>query len=129
MTAYWRGLSLALVALGILAFNTSAEARCVALSGTADGFDKETAVSRAQSALAEVIHDYKAQKRLRSVNITPMRAAPNPYWRTKVSDQMLCFNVWCGIYKPDIVTRTSHTMCWSGVVSPYVCTSGAKICW
>jgi hypothetical protein len=27
------------------------------------------------------------------------------------------------------VTSRSHTICWSGVVSPSVCTSGAKICW
>jgi hypothetical protein len=27
------------------------------------------------------------------------------------------------------VRSDSYTICWSGVVSPYVCTSGAKACW
>jgi hypothetical protein len=27
------------------------------------------------------------------------------------------------------VTSKSYTVCWQGVVSPYVCTSGAKACW
>jgi hypothetical protein len=35
-----------------LALGAPAHAGCVGLSGTADGFDKETAVSRAQLALA-----------------------------------------------------------------------------
>jgi len=130
MRAYWRGLALALIAAGFcLALGAPAQAGCVGLSGTADGFDKETAVSRAQSALADAVNQYKAEKRLHAVTLRAMRAQPHPYWRTSVSDDMLCFNVWCGIYKPDIVTKSSDTTCWSGVISPYVCTSGAKLCW
>ena len=130
MRAYWRGLALALIAAGFsLALGAPAQAGCVLLSGTADGFDKETAVSRAQSALADEIKQYQAEKRLSAVTVSAMRAPPHPYWRDSVSNDMLCFNVWCGIYKPDIVKKSSYTMCWSGVVSPYVCTSGAKLCW
>lgn len=130
MRAYWRGLALALIAAGFcLALGAPAQAGCVLLSGTADGFDKETAVGRAQSALADEVKQYKAEKRLSAVTVSAMRAPPHPYWRDSVSNDMLCFNVWCGIYKPDIVKRRSYTMCWSGVVSPYVCTSGAKLCW
>jgi hypothetical protein len=28
-----------------------------------------------------------------------------------------------------VITDTSYTLCWRGVVSPVVCTSGAKVCW
>ena len=31
--------------------------------------------------------------------------------------------------KPDVVTAKSYTVCWKGVVSKVVCTSGAKVCW
>lgn len=130
MRVCWHGVALAFVAaVFCLAVGAPAQAGCVLLSGTADGFDKPTAVGRAQAALAEEVRDYKAQKRLGAVSVTAMRASPNPYWRTSVSNNMLCFNVWCGIYKPDIVKKSSYTTCWSGVVSPYVCTSGAKLCW
>ena len=130
MRAHWRGLALASIVVGFcLALSAPAQARCVLLSGTADGFDKETAVGRAQSALAEEVKQYKVTKRLGAVTVSAMRASPNPYWRDSVSNNMLCFNVWCGIYKPDIVKKSSYTTCWSGVVSPYVCTSGAKLCW
>lgn len=122
MRSYLRGLALALTVVGLcVAQGATAQARCVGLSGTADGMNRSTAVSRAQSALAGAIVDYKAQKRLRSVSVRAMRAKPQPYWRDSVSANLY--------QKPDIVTRRSHTICWSGVVSPSVCTSGAKVCW
>ena len=125
-----RGSALALIAASFcLALGAPAQAGCVSLSGTADGFDKETAVSRAQLALADYVKQYKAEKRLRAVTVSAMRASPQPYWRSSVSDNQFCFGINCGIYKPDIVNARSYTICWHGVVSPYVCTSGAKVCW
>ena len=63
-----RGSALALIAASLcLALGAPAQAGCVGLSGTADGFDKETAVSRAQLALADYVKQYKAEKRLHAV--------------------------------------------------------------
>ena len=130
MIACVRGSVLALMAAGFcLALGAPAQAGCVGLSGTADGFDKETAVSRAQLALADYVKQYKAEKRLRAVTVNAMRASPQPYWRSSVSANMFCLGINCGIYKPDIVNARSYTICWHGVVSPYVCASGAKVCW
>jgi hypothetical protein len=123
MASFVRVLALALIAAGSCA-GLSAPASaggCVGLSGTADGFDKETAVSRAQLALTDYIKQYQAAKHLSSVTVTAQRATPQPYWRPYVSDNMY--------YHPDIVNAKSYTICWQGVVSPYVCTSGAKMCW
>ena len=122
--------SLSLIAAACyLVLSAPAEAGCVGLSGTADGFDKETAVSRAQLALTDYVKDYKATKHLSAVNVSAMRVSPQPYWRSSVSENMFCLGIQCGIYKPDIVNASSYTVCWYGVVSPYVCTSGAKVCW
>ncbi|HUU67411.1 MAG TPA: hypothetical protein VMW57_09070 [Methyloceanibacter sp.] len=122
MRSYMRVFALALAAAGLCVVQgATAQAGCVGLSGTADGFDRATAVSRAQNALATAITDFKAQKRIRSVSISAMRAKPQPYWRDSVSAELY--------QKPDIVTSQSYTICWSGVVSPSVCTSGAKVCW
>lgn len=122
MASYVRGLALAIMAAGLCAAQGApAWAGCVGLSGTADGFDKETAVSRAQLALSDYIKEYKAAKKLGAVTVSAQRAEPQPYWRPYVSDNMY--------YHPDIVNAKSYTICWQGVVSPYVCTSGAKICW
>jgi hypothetical protein len=123
MGSFLRVSTMAIIAAGLcLAQGAPAQAGgCVGLAGTADGFDKETAVSRAQLALAEYIKEYKAAKRLGAVTVSAMRAQPQPYWRGSVSENMM--------YRPDIVTAKSYTICWTGVVSPYVCTSGAKLCW
>jgi len=112
----------ALVAAGLcMAQIGPALATCVGLAGTADGFDKDTAVSRAQRSLEDYIQQYKAENHLDEVTVSAMRAEPQPYWRGRVSENMM--------YRPDIVTDKSHTVCWQGVVSTYVCTSGARVCW
>lgn len=117
-----RGIRLTLVVAGLcLTQGTPASAGCALLAGTADGFDKETAVSRAQLALDDYINQYKAEKHLGAVTVTAMRAKPQPYWRGSVSENMM--------FHPDIVTAKSYTVCWQGVISTYVCTSGARVCW
>src|ERR1700745_4501974 len=82
-----------------MALAAPAKAGCVGPSGTADGFDEETAVSRAQLALADYVKQYKAEKRLRAVTVSAMRASTKPYWRSSVSANMFCFNIWGGVYK------------------------------
>ena len=122
MRSFARVFGLAVVAAGLsFAQASTANAVCLGFSGTADGFDQETGVSRAQLALSDAISDYKKQKRLGAITVTAMRAKPQPYWRGSVWDELF--------YKPDIVKSNSYTVCWHGVVSPYVCTSGAKVCW
>ena len=123
MRSYLRVLGVAMIGAGLgLLQGTAANAGgCYQFSGTADGFDQETGVSRAQLALADAINEYKKAKKLGKVTVTAMRAAPQPYWRGSVWDELY--------YKPDIVKSNSYTICWHGVVSPYVCTSGAKVCW
>ena len=121
MRSYLRVVGLALIEAGLcLAQSAPANAGCLGFSGTADGFDRETGISRAQLALADAIAQYKSSKRLGSVTVTPMKAKPQPYWRDSVSADLF--------YKPDVVKSNSYTVCWHGVVSPYVCTSGAKVC-
>jgi hypothetical protein len=124
MRSYLRAFGLAVAAAGLCCVAQAAPANaagCYGFSGTADGFDKITAVTRAQAAVADAIKQYKAQKKIRSVTVSAMRASPQPYWRDSVSADLY--------YKPDIVNADSYTICWHGVVSPYVCTSGAKACW
>jgi hypothetical protein len=75
---------------------------------------------RAQRALEDYIKQYKFENHL-GVTVKAMRAEPQPYWRGRVSENVM--------YHPDIVTEKSYTVCWQGVVSTYVRTSGAQVCW
>ena len=58
-----------------MAQSALASAACIVLAGTADGFDKETAVSRAQRALDDYIEQYKAENNLGAVTVTARSAA------------------------------------------------------
>ncbi len=122
MRSYLRVLALASVAGALsLALSAPAGAACFGFSGTADGMNQQTAVSRSQNAVTQAIAEYRAQKRLGAPSMTPMRAKPQPYWRDSVRDELFV--------KPDIVAGGMYTICWTGVVSPFVCTSGSKACW
>ena len=94
---------------------------CSKFTGTADGWDKPDAVGGAQAALAGAIADFKGKNKGAVLSVSGMRAKPQPYWRDAVASDLYV--------KPDVVTARSYTVCWHGVVSPVVCTSGAKVCW
>jgi hypothetical protein len=79
------------------------------------------AVGAAQEGLAQAIHEFGAKHKDAKLRISAQQVKPLPYWRDKVTDDLLL--------KPDIVTPKSYTVCWKGVVSHVVCTSGSKVCW
>jgi hypothetical protein len=123
MTLSLRVIAVVVLAAGsALALAAPASAGgCSKFIGTADGWDKADAVSGAQAALASAITEFKAKNKGGVLSVSGMRATPQPYWRSSVSADLYV--------KPDVVTSKSYTVCWHGVISPVVCTSGAKVCW
>jgi hypothetical protein len=94
---------------------------------TADArFSKHAALERSQSVLESTIAKWRSEQKPRSgwqsdrVTIEPHEAEPEPYVRGKVVPELFL--------KPDVRTATSYTVCWQGVLSAAVCTSGAKVC-
>lgn len=114
---------LLLVALAVLlSLPAAAQQRCVFFSGTADGLIKTAAVEKSLESLKEAIDKWKAEKGVTAPTMqTPQKPTPHPYWRSSVSSELFL--------PPDVISDTSHTICWKGVVSPVVCTSGARVCW
>jgi hypothetical protein len=100
---------------------TPSLAECSILAGTADGWNKSDASSAAQEALKAAISEWKATNKVDTPSVSAIRPKPQPYWRSEVAPHLLL--------EPDVVTNESYTTCWKGVVSPVVCTSGAKVCW
>lgn len=122
MRSLWRFSIVALIAAVIgVAQGSPAFAVCTGFSGTADGFDRETAIQRAQQAVAAAVAGFKAQKKLSAITVSGMKAKPQPYWRDSVSADLF--------RGPPIIKSNSYTICWTGVISPFVCTSGAKVCY
>ena len=118
-------LLLAVVALACwgMPFPVSAQfTRCIFISGTADALVKTNAVEASQKSLREAIDKWKTETGLTGpVNQTAQKPQPVPYWRSEVDPSLFL--------PPDVVSDTAYTLCWKGVVSPVVCTTGAKLCW
>jgi len=111
----------ALALAGIaMATPQAAHAGCTLLSGTADGLNKQQAVTRSRQALNDYVVAFKRRRGMRGATVSPAKAPPNPYWRKGVARHLYL--------KPDLRTRRAHTVCWEGVISPAVCTSGAQLC-
>ena len=97
-------------------------ASCIVISGTADALGKNNAIEKSLKSLREAIDKWKTDNNVTGpVTETPHKPTPNPYWRSSISPHLLL--------PPDVVSDSAHTICWKGVVSPVVCTSGARVCW
>ena len=99
----------------------AAQTRCVFISGTADGVDKSHAVKQSLKSLREAIDKWKTENGVTGkVSETAEKPTPHPYWRNTVPSYLLL--------PPDVVSDSAYTICWTGVVSPVVCTSSAQLC-
>jgi hypothetical protein len=120
-----RSLLLALLAFACWALPlpvSAAFTRCLFFAGTADALIKSNAVDESQKSLREAIDKWKVDNGVTGpVSETAEKPQPHPYWRSGVSPNLFL--------PPDVVTDASYTLCWKGVVSPVVCTTGAKLCW
>jgi len=91
-------------------------------SGTSDAIVKSGAVEGSLESLREAIDKWKAENGVTGpVSETAQKPQLHPYWRSEISPHLFL--------QPDVVTDAAYTICWKGVVSPVVCTSGAKLCW
>ena len=80
------------------------------------------AVEKSLKSLDEQIEKWKADKGVTGpVTVTAEKPQPHPFWRSSVPSYALL--------PPDVVSDSAYTICWTGVVSPVVCTSGARVCW
>jgi hypothetical protein len=116
-------LVLMTVACWALPFPISAAfTKCMYFAGTADALIKANAVDESQKSLREAIDKWKVDNGVTGpVTEIAQKPKPVPYWRSEVDPSLFL--------PPDVVTDASYTLCWKGVVSPVVCTTGAKLCW
>ena len=98
------------------------QAGCVSISATDDAIDKDHAVEKSLKSLRAEIDKWKADNSVTGpVTEAAEEPQPHPFWRSSVPTH--------AFLRPDVVSNSAHTICWSGVISPVVCTSGAQLCW
>ena len=114
----------ATVVVGVLLYGVQpASAACRIISATHSALAPADAAQSSQLLAAQSALELKRQNGWRSYRMQARRVTPDPFW--KAVRPVVPAGAIVG--RP-IVTPHTHTICWTGVVVPYVCTSGALVC-
>jgi hypothetical protein len=108
----------------LIVASAPARAACQLIKATASADSKANAAKASQALAARTAAELKAQKGWRYVSMSSRKVAGDPFWKAVRPN---------GVppearLKGDIVTARTYTTCFTGVVVPYVCTSGSAVC-
>jgi len=114
-------------ALGVAAFALyapAAEAACQLIKATHSALSQVEAAQMSRALALSSANDLKLAKGWSYVSLTAHKVKGDPFWKMVRPD---------GVpqdaqLKPDIVTSRFYTTCFTGVVVPYVCTTGSNVC-
>lgn len=121
-------LRMGLAALAVAAFSfylvQPAEAACQLIKATHSAGSKTDAARASQALVLQQAAELKRAKRWGYVSLSARRVKGDPFWKAVRPN---------GVppeaqLKPDIVTARFYTTCFTGVVVPYVCTTGSAAC-
>jgi hypothetical protein len=99
-----------------------ASAGCDVISATHSADTRAEALRMSQTLAAQSAQDVKRKKGWSYVSMSAYKVKPDPFWkavRPTVPKDVIVGKV---------VTAKTYTTCFTGVVVPYVCTSGSKVC-
>jgi hypothetical protein len=115
----------ALGALGLGLFGLSpAEAGCELVKATASESSPAEAARTSQALVVQGANELKRARRWAYLTLYAHKVKGDPFWKAVRPN---------GVppeaqIKPDIVTSRFYTTCFTGVVVPYVCTTGSAAC-
>jgi hypothetical protein len=112
-------------ALGLGLFGLSpAEAGCELVKATASESSPAEAARTSQALVVQGANELKRARRWAYLTLYAHKVKGDPFWKAVRPN---------GVppeaqIKPDIVTSRFYTTCFTGVVVPYVCTTGSAAC-
>jgi hypothetical protein len=125
MAKLFRKVSLVALGLATFAFYaTAAEAACKFIKATHSALSHADAAQMSRALALQSANDLKRAKGWSYANLTAHRVKGDPFWKMVRPD---------GVpqdaqLRPDLVTSRFYTTCFTGVVVPYVCTTGSNVC-
>jgi hypothetical protein len=125
MAELFRKVSLVALGLATFAFYaTAAEAACKFIKATHSALSHADAAQMSRALALQSANDLKRAKGWSYANLTAHRVKGDPFWKMVRPD---------GVpqdaqLKPNLVTSRFYTTCFTGVVVPYVCTTGSNVC-
>ena len=99
-------------------------ASCQLVTATHSADSKAEAVTSSRALALQSAYDLKHSRGWSSVSLSARKVKGDPFWKAVrpngvPADAQL---------KPDLVTSRFYTTCFTGVVVPYVCTTGSAVC-
>ena len=119
-------IGVAVIGFALFAFWTpwSAEAACQLVKATHSASSPAEAARMSRALALENANDLKRAKGWSYVSLTAHKVKGDPFWKAVrpngVPEEAQL--------KPDLVTSRFYTTCFTGVVVPYVCTTGSSVC-
>jgi hypothetical protein len=101
-----------------------AEAACRLIKGTASAGSKADAARTSQALTLQSAAKLKRSKRWSYVTLYAHQVKGDPFWKAVRPNGPPR----AAVLKPDIITARFYTTCFTGVVVPYVCTTGSSVC-
>jgi hypothetical protein len=101
-----------------------AEAACQLITATHSAATKADAAQSSRALAVQSAYQLKSTRRWSHVTLSARRVKGDPFWKAVrpngvPADAQL---------KPNLVTARFYTTCFTGVVVPYVCTTGSTVC-
>ena len=101
-----------------------AEAACQLIKATRSAGSQAEAAEMSRALALQSANDVKRAKGWNNVSLTARKVKGDPFWKAVRPDGVPAD----AQLKPDIVTSRFYTTCFTGVVVPYVCTTGSSVC-
>ena len=119
-------MGVALLGVAALAFGAiqPAEAACQLLKATHSAGSKAEAAKLSQALVVQGANDLRTARRWRYLTLYAHRVKADTFWKAVRPNGPPPE----AVLKPDIITTRFFTTCFTGVVVPYVCTTGSTAC-
>jgi hypothetical protein len=120
--------TLALAGLGFAFFACGtggpAHAACQLIKATHSADSPAEAARSSQELALQSASELKSAKGWSSISVSAHKVKGDPFWKAVRPDGV----PEDAMLKPDIITPRFYTTCFTGVVVPYVCTTGSSVC-
>jgi hypothetical protein len=101
-----------------------AAATCRLVKATHSAMSQAEAAQMSRELALQSANDLRRANGWNSVSLTAYKVAGDPFWKAVRPDGVPDY----AQLKPDIITPRFYTTCFTGVVVPYVCTTGSSVC-
>jgi hypothetical protein len=102
----------------------SAEAACQLVTATHSAASKAEAAQSSRALAVQSAYQVKIARKWSYVTLSARKVKGDPFWKAVRPSGVPAK----AQLKPDLVTSRFYTTCFTGVVVPYVCTTGSTVC-